>query len=88
MDDATLKLLGEVLAHGGSAGTIIAVYVAMRALAAANRAVGLLRDLKDNVATANADERRLHERQEEKMDRLHDDISTLPLRIARLVKTR
>lgn len=84
MDADTLKMLGELLNHGGSAGLLVALYVAMRALTMASRAVSLLKDVKEALAVNNADERRLHERMDEKLDTIHNDLTAMPLQVARL----
>lgn len=78
MDESFLKLAGEVLAHGGNAGILVALYFLYRASETATKAVEALRSIRDNQKT----QAERFERMETKLERVHEDVREVPFKVA------
>ena len=83
MDADTIKSLFDLLGHGGSVATIVAVWMVSRASKTANDAVETLKRIEaGNLQVAKSLERD-REAIFVKLDRIHDDIQSLPLTVIR-----
>jgi hypothetical protein len=83
MDTETVKALFELLSHGGSVATIAAVWMVSRASKTATDAVDTLK----RIEAGNAEVARVlaqhRQTMDQKLDKIHDDIQSLPLTVVR-----
>lgn len=87
MDSSTLTTIGDLLAHGGNIGILIAVFIVGRASArltsAATKALETLEEIKDSLNASRLDTRVFAHKATSKLNAMHTDIERLPLQVAK-----
>lgn len=90
MDESTIKLFADLLQHGGSLATIVVVWVVMKAGQTAKEALASLKTIEGAVTAgqqAVAQQGQKLDALAGKLDTIHNDVQSLPLRVYRSGKS-